>query len=140
LVKRLGLNRTNSFSGFKEMILFWERNPSDEKNQPYNVLLLIEVFNHTKTFPLTVIMVNQLGKIKVILIFKNILFIVVWTVSFPNFVKRFLEPWRIKKNISVTLVVEFQDQGFTSHKSIPLFQFGTNIYMIRLSLTFTRIK
>ena len=39
---------------------------------------------------------------------------------------------------SVTLVVEFQ--GFTSHKPINLLQFGTNIFMIGFSLTFTRMK
>ena len=41
---------------------------------------------------------------------------------------------------SVTLVVEIQDQGFPSHKTLPLLQFGTNIYLIGLSLTFKTIK
>ena len=37
---------------------------------------------------------------------------------------------RIHSVITVTLVVEVQDQGFTSHKLISLLEFGTNIYMI----------
>ena len=41
---------------------------------------------------------------------------------------------------SVILIVEFQDQGFTSDKPITLLHFGTNIFMIGLSLTFTRMK
>ena len=41
---------------------------------------------------------------------------------------------------SVTLVVEIQDQGFPSHKTLPLLQFGTNIYLVGLSLTFKKLK
>ena len=37
------------------------------------------------------------------------------------------------KKASVTLVVEIQNQGFTSHKTLPPLQFSTNIYLIGLS-------
>ena len=42
--------------------------------------------------------------------------------------------------ISVTLLVEIQDKDITSHKAKSPLQFGTNIYMIGLSLTSKSIK
>ena len=38
--------------------------------------------------------------------------------------------------INVTLVVEMKDKEFTSHKAKYALQFGTNIFMVGLSLTF----
>ena len=40
------------------------------------------------------------------------------------------------KIINVTLVVEMKDKEFTSHKAKYALQFGTNIFMVGLSLTF----
>ena len=37
---------------------------------------------------------------------------------------------------NVTLVVEMKDKEFTSHKAKYALQFGTNIFMVGLSLTF----
>ena len=37
---------------------------------------------------------------------------------------------------NVTLVVEMKDKDFTSHKAKYALQFGTNIFMVGLSLTF----
>ena len=37
---------------------------------------------------------------------------------------------------NVTLVVEMKDNEFTSHKAKYALQFGTNIFMVGLSLTF----
>ena len=37
---------------------------------------------------------------------------------------------------NVTLVVEMKDKDFTSHKAKFALQFGTNIFMVGLSLTF----
>ena len=41
---------------------------------------------------------------------------------------------------NVTLVVEMKDKDFTSHKAKYVLQFGTNIFMVWLSLTFKSIK
>ena len=38
--------------------------------------------------------------------------------------------------LNVTLVVEMKDKDFTSHKAKYALQFGTNIFMVGLSLTF----
>ena len=38
--------------------------------------------------------------------------------------------------INVTLVVEMKDKEFTSHKANYALQFGTNIFMVGLSLAF----
>ena len=38
--------------------------------------------------------------------------------------------------VNVTLVVEMKDKEFTSHKAKYALQFGTNIFMVGLSLTF----
>ena len=38
--------------------------------------------------------------------------------------------------INVTLLVEMKDKEFTSHKAKYALQFGTNISMVGLSLTF----
>ena len=43
-------------------------------------------------------------------------------------------------HFNVTLLVEIQDKEFTSHKANSALQFGTNNYMIGLSLTFKSIK
>ena len=37
---------------------------------------------------------------------------------------------------NVTLVVEMKDKEFTSHKAKYALQFGTNIFMVGLSLSF----
>ena len=42
----------------------------------------------------------------------------------------------IKAEGNVTLVVEMKDKEFTSHKAKYALQFGTNIFMVGLSLTF----
>ena len=39
-------------------------------------------------------------------------------------------------DINVTLVVEMKDKEFTSHEAKYALQFGTNIFMVGLSLTF----
>ena len=41
-----------------------------------------------------------------------------------------------KTDNNVTLVVEMKDKEFTSHKAKYALQFGTNIFMVGLSLTF----
>ena len=42
----------------------------------------------------------------------------------------------LKGDINVTLLVEMKDKEFTSHKAKYALQFGTNIFMVGLSLTF----
>ena len=39
-------------------------------------------------------------------------------------------------NFSMTLLAEFQDKDFTNNEAKFLLQFGTNIYIVGLSLTF----
>ena len=46
----------------------------------------------------------------------------------------------VDTSLNVTLVVEMKDKEFTSHKAKYALQFGTNIFMVGLSLSFKLIK
>ena len=43
---------------------------------------------------------------------------------------------QVKGRVNVTLVVEMKDKEFTSYKAKYALQFGTNIFMVGLSLSF----
>ena len=52
------------------------------------------------------------------------------------------QDWKLLffRKSNVTLVVEMKDKEFTSHKAKYALQFGTNIFMVGLSLSFKSIK